>query len=302
MKSVFRPSILVAISCLGLAACGGGGGGSTPLAISQTPDGRILAGSQPIVPNDFVGRTFPLQYAAIVVEPSGARLGASTGTIRVVDANTIVITGELENTFRRRANSNEFADDSGDVVLTVEDFGAARYVFNSASRDPIEFRSSYGFETPVALRPVSARYRGRSAESVILVTDSGFGAIVDARDSVDLRATFNGSGGSIRGVLLDGSRTVDFNGNGDNDRLFVRTELNGAVTAGGFVGTVSGAASISVDSGTPVDLNLNVANSSATGKFFGPAADLASGTYITQSATSALGSAQLSGFFIATKQ
>jgi hypothetical protein len=319
--------LAMVIGCLGLAACGGGGGSATPttggtggtdtagppggggippLDIVQLPDGRVLAGSAAIASGDFVGRTFPLQFAMLLDDPPQSRSSADMGTVQVVDNDTLIISLPGGTPFPlTRVSPNQFSD--GSVTVDVEDFGAARYLFLSAGDPGVEFLSTYGFETPVVSRPVSARYNATSAAGVFFTQDgSANGARVFARGTVDLVANFSGSGGTITGTLLDGSETIDFDDvGGANDRLFVTTTLDGTITEGGFTGTVGGSSSVSIAGGPPQDLNLVLSNSSATGKFFGTAADVASGIYGADAAFTPPGGTtqqgRLSGFFVATR-
>ena len=123
---------------------------------------------------------------------------------------------------------------------------------------------------------------------------------------MDLQANFSGSGGTITGVLLDGSETLDFLNDGTaNDEIFVRTTLDGVINDGGFVGTVNGSSSVSIAGGPVQDANLVLSNSSATGKFFGTAAQAASGIYEADASFTPPGedaqTGRLSGFFFATR-
>lgn len=305
-----RPLHVVAIgSCLVLAGCGGGGGDdATPLTIVETPDGRILAGAEEIVAGDYVSRTFPLLFALVVDGSPQSNTSAAEGTIEVVDADTLIITlpGETPSRFDR-SSSTQFTEAGGGVVFTVEDFGGSQYFFKSGGAPELGFVAAYGFETPVVSRPVSARYTAVSAADVYFAPDgSQFGLGVNGAGTVDLQANFSGSGGTITGVLLDGSQTIDFLNDGTaDDEVFIRTTLDAVINEGGFTGTVDGSSSVSIAGGPAQDLNLVLSNSSATGKFYGTAAQAASGVYGADATFSPPGQAdetgRLSGFFFATR-
>lgn len=286
---------------------GGGSDDDDILGIVVTPDGRVLSGTEPVAPSDFVGRTFPLLFASAQDQSPQAVTQAGTGSIKVVDDNTIVVTlpGGAANAYAR-ISATEFSDGLGEV-LTFEDSGSARYFFKSAGDPSTELLGSFGFETPVALRPVSARY-GATSASVLLLAPEGSAqwAGLGAGGSVDLIATFTGSGGTIRGTLFDGSETVDFLDDGSlDDQLFLRTTLDGVINEGGFEGTVGGTASVALAGSSPTDLNLVLTNTAANGKFFGNAADVVSGTYSADAAFGLPGgateTAKMSGLFTADK-
>jgi hypothetical protein len=293
-----------------LAGCGGsssgGGGDEDVLGIVTTPDGRVLSGSAANLSQDYVGRKFPLLFLKGEDVSPQAVAEAGQGSVEVINNDKIVITlpGELPTTFDR-INSTEFSDGSGEI-LTLEDFGAARYLYGTVGNSSTGLFASYGFETPVALRPFTARYGSTSASVVIFVPDgSPQGLLIDGGGTVDLIASFNGSGGTIQGTLFEGSEFIDFAQDGiADDEFLVRTTLNGVITEGGFAGTVDGSASLSLAGGPgPEDLNLALTNTSVDGKFFGNQANLASGTYAGDVALTPPGGptegGTLSGFFIA---
>ena len=210
--------------------------------------------------------------------------------------------GQAATTYKR-ISSTEFADGTGEV-LSIFDLGAAQYLYKSGGDPTTEFLSAYGFETPVALRPVTATYNDRSASLLLYVPDgSPVGLWFGAPGAVDLTATFDGSGGRIRGTLFDGDFAgVDFLGDGTaDDTLSVRTTLDGTINDKGFTGTVGGTATYTI-LGSTGDLNLSLANTSVDGKFFGNEANVVAGTYSADTAiTPPVGVTEtgtLSGFFI----
>ncbi len=326
-----RPRIVVALSCIGLAACGGaggpldvpplegggsgdgstppaeapGGGSTGPFAIEMTPDGRILAGSDAIAAGDYLGRTFPIQVATTRDASLQATTGTGIGTVEVVDADTLIITLQGQAPFTlSRSGADAFSD--GSVTFTRDDVGAAQYLFLSGGATGQGLLAAFGFETPVGSRPVVASYGGTSAATVYFAPDgSDTGIRVDGGGSVDLVAIFSGSGGIITGTLLDGRETLDFDADGlANDVFAVTTTLDGTITEGGFTGTVGGSSSVSIAGGPAQDLGLVLGNTSATGRFFGPAAEVAAGTYGADATLTPSGeparTGRLSGFFIAT--
>jgi hypothetical protein len=270
----------------------------------------VLSGSDPVEAADFVSRTFPLLFASAEERLPQAVTDAGTGSITVVDADTIVVTlpGNVAKTYAR-ISATQFSDASGEV-LTFQDFGAAQYLFKTAGDWRTEVLGVYGFETPVALRPVTATYGARDdarSASVILYVPAGSASWTGfgSPGTVDLVATFTGSGGTIRGTLFEGSTAADFMGDGTfDDTLSVRTTLEGVIDDKGFTGTVGGTASYIV-SGMTGDLNLNLTNTSVDGKFFGNAADVVSGAYSADTViTPPIGapeSGTLSGFFVAER-
>jgi hypothetical protein len=299
-----RPLAVVLFCGAGLVGCGGGGDDS--FDIETTSDGRVLSGSDPVEAADFVSRTFPLLFASAEDVAPQATATTGTGSVTVVDANTIVVTlpGKAATTYNR-ISATEFEDDTGEV-LTLEDVGAARYLFKSGGDPATDLLGAYGFETPVALRPVTATYSGDSASEVYFVPDgSAIGLWLFEAGTVDLVANFSGSGGTIRGTLFDGDFVgADFQNDGTaDDTLFLRTTLNGVIDSEGFGGTVDGFAAISIAGNPPVNLNLSLSDTSVDGKFFGNEANVVAGTYMGDAAfTPPVGAAEtgtLSGFFIA---
>jgi hypothetical protein len=303
MGHIVKPLAVALVCGAGLVGCGGGGDDS--FDIETTSDGRVLSGSDPVEAADFVSRTFPLLFASAEDVAPQATATTGTGSVTVVDANTIVVTlpGKAATTFNR-IGATEFADGTGEV-LTLFDLGAAQYLYKSGGDPTTEFLSAYGFETPVALRPVTATYNDRSASVLLFIPDdSPVGLWFGAPGTVDLTATFDGSGGRIRGTLFDGDFDgVDILGDGTaDDTLAVRTTLNGTINERGFTGTVGGTATYTI-LGSTGDLNLSLANPSVDGKFFGNEANAVAGTYSADTViTPPVGAAAtgtLSGFFIA---
>jgi hypothetical protein len=304
MKLFNAPVIVLAISTVALSACGDGGDGSGGQLGSS--DGRIFAGTGEIVPEDYVGRTFPTLFLFSEDQAPQAQSTTGEGTIRIVDNDTLVVTipGESPFTFTR-VSADRFEDASGTTV-TIDDFGAAQYLLKSGGDPSIGFAAAYGFETPVGLRPVSARYNSFSASSLVFAGEGdAFAVGLTGPGTVDLEATFSGSGGTISGVLIDAAGDVDFvDDRSADDRISVRTTLDGVITEGGFTGTVDGSATLVIGgTTTPRDLGLVLSNSSAEGKFFGNAAQVASGIYDADASITLPGQqaerARVTGFFIA---
>jgi polyhydroxyalkanoate synthesis repressor PhaR len=274
---------------------------------SVTPDGRILAGSGAIVAGDYIGRTFPIRYAVTRDAAPQASAGTGVGTVEVVDADTLIVTleGQAPLTLSR-TGADAFGD--GAVTFTRDDAGAAQYLFLSGGASERGLAAAFGFETPVAARPAVASYMATSAATLYIAPEgSGTGIRVGGSGSVNLLALFSGSGGTITGTLIDGRETVDFDADGVvNDTFSVTTTLDGAITEGGFTGTLGGSASVSIAGGPARDLGLVLGNSVATGSFFGPAAEVASGTYGADVTFTPPGepvrAGRLSGFFLATTQ
>lgn len=295
----------LAVLC-GVVLTGCGGGDDDEAGIVVTPDGRVLAGSDAIRPADYVGRTFPLLFAGAKDGTVQATTETGRGTVEVVDADTIIITlpGQPARTFAR-ISSTEYSDAFGDV-LTFEDDGVAQYFFQTGGVPGTELLGAYGFETPVAARPKTARYGARSASVVLFAPEGSPGWVgLGGGGTLDLIATFDGSGGRIEGTLIDTSEWVDFLEDGTaDDRLFLRTTLDGVINRGGFGGTVEGSASVAI-AGTvgPQDLGLTLSNSTVDGKFFGTEAEVVSGTYAADATIIPPGgpaeAGKLSGFFIA---
>jgi hypothetical protein len=288
MNFLRGPRLVAFAGVAGLAACGGGGvpeaGGGTGedrivTAITTTPDGRVLAGSERIVPTDFVGRTFPLSFYFGDDGPPRQQTVTGIARLEVVDTDTLVVTRDGERSSFVRSGANEFRDGSG-RVLQIADLGAMRLVGITDGTSGL--LGTFGLETPVAARPVTAFFSGRSVSSLLIDLD-GLGSVVGmtATDVVRLHATFSGSSGTIWGTLFDGSTDVDLDNSGTDDRLFVQLGMNGNVTEGGFTGTISGSADAVLDhSGSALEnLSPLLSNSSVNGKFFGTAAQVASGTY-----------------------
>jgi hypothetical protein len=298
--------LVAGLGALGLAGCGGGDDDET--GIEVLPDGRVLAGSDAITPEDYVGRTFPVLFTSARDAEPQATTEVGQGSVEVVDADTIVITlpGRAARTFDR-ISSTEFSDGFGDV-LTFEDDGAAQY-FVQTDGDPADLLlGAYGFETPVTSRPLSARYGATSASVLVYVPDgSTVGYWLGAPGSVDLLATFTGSGGRIQGTLFDTTATVDFAGDGiADDELSARVTLDGVIDAAGFGGTVDGSASVALaGSADAQDLGLVLSNSAVDGKFFGTKADIAAGNYAADTDLTRPGggteTGKLTGFFIADR-
>lgn len=307
MRILRKPLLVAFAGAAGLAACGGGGttgtgggiGGGGTVGIVQSPDGRILAGSSPIVPNDFVGRTFPLTFLVGQDRTPQSQSARAVGQMEVVDNDTLILTLTTGDVRLVRTGASTFEDPSG-TVLEIEDFGAARYLFLDAADTTGRF--AYGFETPVAARPVTARFNRISASTVLIDTPGVSNRLVmNAPGTVDLQATFTGSGGTITGTMFDGREFVDIDDDGTNEELFLRTTLNGTINEGGFTGTVGGSAQVE-RAGSLADANLVLSNTSADGKFFGTAAQVASGTYDVDAVITPQGlpstTAEISGFFI----
>jgi hypothetical protein len=302
-----RPRVTLLACCIALSACGGGGDDDDDdsLDIAVTADGRVLSGSEPVEASDFVSRTFPLLFASAEDGLPQATTTTGTGSVRVVDENTIVVTlpGQAARTYNR-ISPTEFSDGTGEV-LTFEDSGAARYLYKSDGDPTTDWLATYGFETPVALRPVTATYNGASASVLYFVPDgSPVGLWIGSPGTVDLVATFSGSGGTIWGTLFEGEALgLDFAGDGTaDDDLFILTTLRGVIDAEGFGGTVDGFAAVSLAGGLPENLNLTLSDTSVDGKFFGEEANVASGVYAaTTEITPPGGPAEtgvLSGFFV----
>jgi hypothetical protein len=107
--------LAVVLACAaGLAGCGGGGDNDS-LDIAVTPDGRVLSGSDAVVASDFVGRTFPLLFARAEDRSPQAVAETGTGSIRVVDNDTIAITlpGQAAKSYMR-ISATEFSDGMGE--------------------------------------------------------------------------------------------------------------------------------------------------------------------------------------------
>jgi hypothetical protein len=299
-------TLLLGAVCGVLAGCSGGGGGDDDTSIEVTDDGRVLAGSDPIRAPDYVGLTFPLIFASSQDGAVQATTGTGRGSVEVVDADTIIVTlpGLPTRTFDRISDT-EFSDAFGDV-LTVEDFGSAQYLFQSAGNPGGDFLGTYGFETPVAGRPVTARYGGTSASVIVFAPEGSPGWIgFGGGGTLDLIATFDGSGGRIEGTLIDTDGFVDFFEDGTaDDRFFIRTTLDGTIDQRGFSGTVKGDASVDPAGLAGRDtVNLALSDTTVDGKFFGPEADVASGSYAGNYTMTPAGapadSGTLSGFFVA---
>jgi hypothetical protein len=304
-------SLFAAALCgAALSGCGGGGGGGDDdeAGIVVTPDGRVLAGSEPIQPADFVGRTFPLLFASAEDGAAQATTTTGQGSVEVVDADTIIITlpGRPARTFDR-ISSTEYSNAFGDV-RTFEGNGVSEYFYQTGGAPGAALIGAYGFETPVGARPVTARYGARSASVVFYAPDGSPGWVgLGGPGTVDLIATFDGSGGRIEGTLIDASQFVDFLEDGTADDVFsLRTTLDGVINRGGFGGTVNGTASVAIAGSVgPQDLGLSLANSSVDGKFFGTEADVVSGSYAADATITPPGGpsegGKLSGFFDATQ-
>ena len=299
-----RPLAVALVCGAGLVGCGGGG--DDTLDIKETSDGRILSGSDPVGAADFVSRTFQLLFASAEDVAPQATATTGTGSVRVVDDNTIVITlpGQAAKTYNR-ISSTAFADGTGEV-LSSEDIGSARYLYKSGGDPATDLLGAYGFETPVALRPVTATYNGTSASEVYFVPDgSAIGLWLFEAGTVDLVANFSGSGGTIRGTLFDGEFVgVDLQNDGTaDDTLFLLTTLNGVIDSKGFGGTVDGFAAFSLPGNSLGNLNLTLSDTSVDGKFFGNEANVVADTYAADMAfTPPVGpgaTGTLSGFFIA---
>jgi hypothetical protein len=269
----------------------------------------VLSGSADIAPEDFVGRTFPAMYVNAEDGSPEALTEAGVGSVEVVNSDTIVITlpGNTPRTFDR-ISATEFSDGFGET-LTFEDLGAARYFYKSAGDPASEILGAFGFETPVSLRPVSARY-GATSASILLLVPSGSEQWVPVVGSgtLDLIATFDGSGGRISGTIIDASQAVDFMGDGSaDDLLSVRTTLDGVINQGGFDGTFAGSASVFLPGYPgPQDLNPVLSSPTVSGKFFGPSAGTVSGNYgadytFASPIPGAPVSGSMTGFFIATE-
>jgi hypothetical protein len=307
---IARVVALAAASGLWLASCGGSDAPAPPPArpIAPQDDGRILAGSDDITAADFVGRTFPLVFERAERASPEAQTETGVGTVTVEDNNTLLVTLPGRDVRRFvRGPGNTFVDGSG-VTAEFTDFGPARYLFVET---PFGLSAAFGFETPVSARPTSARYTGGLSASVIILTIPGRETVIGigGEGSVDLTATFTGSGGRIEGILFDnrtsplGLAQVDLLDVGiEQDELRVRAELDGTITESGFVGTVSGSAEVSMNGGPLEGFGLNIRNSTATGRFFGPAADAIAGSYSADADFTIPGQTQqsgrLTGFFV----
>jgi hypothetical protein len=300
-------SLVAVACCIGLAACGGGDDDDLDIALAS--DGRVLSGSADIEPEDFVGRTFPAMYAGAEDASPQALTESGVGSVEVLDTDTIVVSlpGGAPRTFGR-ISATEFSDGFGDT-LTFEDLGAVQYFFKSAGDPASEILGVFGFETPVSLRPVSARYGATSASHLFIVPSGSERWVpVFGSGTLDLIARFDGSGGRISGTLIDASQTVDFMGDGvADDQLSVRTTLDGVINKGGFDGTFAGSASVYLPGYPgPQDLNPVLSSPTASGKFFGPSAGIVSGTYggdytFANPIPGAPASGSFTGLFIATE-
>jgi hypothetical protein len=252
-----------------------------------------------------VSRTFPLLFASAEDVAPQATATTGTGSVTVVDENTIVVTlpGKAATTYIR-ISPTEFSDGRGQI-LTMQDIGAARYLYKSGGDPATDFLATYGFETPVALRPTRATYNGASASELLFVPDgSPIGLWLFEAGTVDLVANFSGSGGTITGTMFEGEFVgADLQNDGiADDTLFVRTTLNGVINSGGFGGTVDGFAAVSLAGNPPTNLNLALSDTSVDGKFFGEAANSAAGTYAATTAITLPGgpteTGVLSGLFL----
>lgn len=307
-QATARGIALATASGLWLAACGGGDTAAPARPIAPQDDGRILAGSAPIVPADFVGRTFPLVFELTENGAPEARSETGLGSVQVVDNDTLLVTlpgRDVRRFARDPANTNTFVDASG-VSAEFTDYGPARYL---SVETPFGLSAAYGFETPASARPASATYAARSASVVVLTIPGRETAIgVGGEGSVRLTATFTGSGGTITGTLFDNFSLpvslaeVDLDTNAVQDELYMRTTLDGTVTETGFTGTVTGTATVRMNGGGDQDFGLSLDATSATGKFFGPSAQAVAGTYSADAEFTIPGQARqsgrLSGFFI----
>jgi hypothetical protein len=298
-------ALVLGAVCGALAGCGGGDD-DDDTGIRVTADGRVLAGTDPIRPPDYVGRTFPLIFASSQDGGAQATTGTGRGSVEVIDADTIILNlpGVPARTFDRISDT-EFSDAFGDV-LTVEDFGSAQYLFQSAGNPGGDLLGTYGFETPVTGRPVTARYGGTSASVIVFAPDGSPGWVgFGGGGTTDLIATFDGSGGRIEGTLIDADGFVDFFEDGTaDDHFFIRTTLDGTINRGGFSGTVGGDASVDPAGIAGRDtVNLALSGTTVDGKFFGPEADVASGSYAGSYTMTPVAappdSGTLSGFFVA---
>jgi hypothetical protein len=304
-----RHPLTALAACALLAACGGGssevGATQAPPAGNPVPPALefpqiglavppVRADGSPVAAADYLGRTFPL--LALVGSPR-ANPVATIGEIAFGDGDTLVIRlpGRAPLTLDRSGASILFGDGNGGEWLlteTVSDEPAQLHL--TAIRGGL-FEASFGFETPVAARPATATYIGSS--TIALDLDGGrITPVLQGNGDVDLTATFTGSGGTIRGILMDTSGSRDITGDGVRDELFLRAELDGVIVPDGFTGTISATASAQVAGETAIeDLDLRLSNQVVAGKFFGNAAEAASGVFGAEVTATVPGRGALSG-------
>lgn len=302
------PAVLILAQTL--TACGGGGTAPGPGGAPDDPalppfeevERILLPDNTIIVPEDYLGKSFPLLFARKTTLASGDEAAAGVGAIEIVDADTIVLRLPGRNPARlelaprlpgQSPDTQIFTDGAGTEIV-ISNRGFAQFVgTGDYLDDAFGLHGFIGFETTVDQRPVTARYNGASSSAVAIVIDGKEDAFTLRQSSqTDLTAVFTGSGGTISGTLFNGSRPADFDGDlARDDRIFVTTTLDGRITPEGFTGTVDATAAVSLDGGPPQDLGLSISRSEMAGKFFGSGAAVASGAYSAEGTVAAPGAA-----------
>jgi hypothetical protein len=289
-----------------LAGCGGGGGDDDEV------DTRILATGDPIVPQDFVGKSFPLLYFVARDGDPDAVVAGGEGQIRVVDANSVVISlpGERDRRLTRIPGTEDFEGPDGQggtIIVQLTNLG--HYYFARCpcgAFDGYDFASVYGFETPTDLRPGgTATYSGVASGVAFAAVGSPEALVIPGGGTGALIADF--SDASISGVLIDSGVLTALDADGlENDEVFVTLTMDGAIDPMGFTGTVNGVVAVSVDGGPLSAVPTTFSNTRVDGKFFGNSGETAGAAYggdvvinSSSSASDALDGA-FRGFFVGT--
>ena len=263
-----------------LAGCGGGGGDD-----EEEIDTRILATGDPIVPADFVGKSFPLLYFLARDGDPAAEVAGGEGEIRVVDEDNVVISlpGEPDRTFTRIPGTEDFEGPDGDggtIIVQLTNLGP--YYFARCpcgAFDGFDFASVFGFETPTDLRPGgTATYSGVASGVAFAGAGNPQYLVIPGGGSGELVADFADS--SIRGVLIDASVATALDADGvENDGVGVTLTLDGAIDPKGFTGTVDGVLALSIDGQPFAAVPTTFSNTEVDGKFFGNSGETAAAAY-----------------------
>lgn len=265
----------MSLASVGLAACGGG----STVAVESVPfDGAVTSA-------DYIGKSFPVFF--LVGEggdPSGSAIaGRGSITYNDDDSVTVSLPGASPIRLARSGSTGLGTRYTGSglnpVTAVVTGFSSTTaFRVVSSTDDDFALLGGFGFETQPGDRGASATYS--TAGAVFLTTPDAENFLPVAGDGT-LNANF--ANGTISGTLLSTdpiSIQLAGDSNTPDDLAMLFMLEGGRINSDGFSGGVTLSAELVVDgSGSPLDLNANIARDSAEGAFFGEQAAAVAGIF-----------------------
>lgn len=247
----------------------------------------IFADGTPLVGTNFdsyIGRSIPFRTIVGTDQDGGADVRIVKGTVRAVDAGSVEFSfesGAPPEVYQYDSAIGAFVNSEGYQLRVVTDGYNMLFYTKPGFFSQTLLVGNFGFQTPESRYPSDvARYNEQTASALFIATegDDIFDAIFAGE--VDLTVDFGKS--TVAGTLMDGTTLVDFDNEGVNDdALSVFIQMSGTLGANGVRGTFTGVASadLEADGIDPIDLNLDVTNSSVDGALYGNDAERLIGTY-----------------------